>query len=74
MVPLSYKRPNPTSQYKTVSNYTGGTEFFSCVKMPTQDLLRIPMYYILKSENYDPYEEVSRFKGTYHNRPSNQRI
>ena len=47
-VPLSYKRPKASSLWKTQSVYTGGTEFFSCVKMPTQDLQRIRKYYILE--------------------------
>ena len=31
--------------------YTGGTEIFSCVKILTQDLQKIPMYYILEEVN-----------------------
>ena len=49
-VPLSYKRPNPTSQYKKQSIYTGGTEIFSCVKIRTQDLLKVQRYYIIQKE------------------------
>jgi len=51
MVPLIYKRPKSTSKSKTHLIYTGGTEIFSCVKILTQDLQKIPMYYILEEVN-----------------------
>ena len=36
-VPLSYKRPRSTSQYKTRKIYNRGTDFFSQIKKPSQD-------------------------------------
>ena len=47
-VPLSYKRPKASSLWKTQWIYTGGTEFFSCVKIRTQDLHKVRIYYILE--------------------------